>query len=558
MLGGLLIFLFLIVGVALISHQFNNHKAIRIDLIKSYDWSHFAGSKKDSNRVKVYPLDRKIVRLDGETYQDNQPVNLAGPSLVYKGNFQLDMSVADFATGDNFEIYGSVPIVYDEWRFEPANLKLSPSKRGLSIECHSGNTAEPKVTQLSIADNQVKTLQIIAQGRNLWVGVNGSQPKNIGCRNVLKNGRVWFGAGNTSKSIWTLTALEATSFKKLGVLSGLTTSSTTQDIASLRALARLQNHKIKIGAAVSLNPLLTDNKYRNIAINQFSIWTPENELKTQFIHPARGVYSFTESDLLVDTALSNNIDIHGHALVFGEANPSWIKNSHPDQLESIMTEHITHVVKHFSGRINEWDVVNEPLSDDDKDYANGRDGMRRHIWYKAMGPGYVAKALNAAHQADPNAKLYINDYGLEADGQRWDTMIGLLKSLQSQGVSIDGVGFEAHVYENGDSINPTVLSRHIKQLADMGLKARISEIDVHGENPIWQAKQYADVLRACTEQPSCMSFTTWGISDKYGSTTDIGTYPLSLGDDLIWDKNFKPKPTYDYLVRVLGNVADRP
>jgi endo-1,4-beta-xylanase len=171
-----------------------------------------------------------------------------------------------------------------------------------------------------------------------------------------------------------------------------------------------------------------------------------------------------------------------------------------------------------------------------------------------MGKDYVAIALNAAHAADPSAKLYINDYGLEADGERWTALLQLIGQLQAQGVPLDGIGFEAHVYDNGDHIDPTVLEQHIEQLAKLGLVSRISEIDVHGEDSKYQAGEYTGVLKACLHESSCAAFSTWGITDKYGSTTDTGVYPLSYGNDLLWDTDLKPKPAYTSLIQLLKNT----
>ena len=120
-------------------------------------------------------------------------------------------------------------------------------------------------------------------------------------------------------------------------------------------------------------------------------------------------------------------------------------------------------------------------------------------------------------------------------------MINLLQALKSAGVPIDGVGFEAHVYEVGDQINGAVLSEHMQQLARMGLKARISEIDVHGESPQVQSQQYGAVWSACLSNNNCSAFSTWGITDLYGSTTTDHTYPAEYGDDLLWNDHYVPK-----------------
>ena len=106
-------------------------------------------------------------------------------------------------------------------------------------------------------------------------------------------------------------------------------------------------------------------------------------------------------------------------------------------------------------------------------------------------------------------------------------------------------------HEPADTIDPAALKRHMQILASMGLVSRISEIDVLGDEPEFQAKQYSDVLAVCMNEPTCTSYGVWGISDLYGSTVLSDRYPINLGDSLLWDENFKPKPAVDSLKSVL-------
>ncbi|HEX9679449.1 MAG TPA: endo-1,4-beta-xylanase, partial [Candidatus Saccharimonadales bacterium] len=260
---------------------------------------------------------------------------------------------------------------------------------------------------------------------------------------------------------------------------------------------------------------------------------------------------FTDADNILAMAEANGQAVHGHTLVFAKSNPSWMTDAPKKDLPKIMTEHITNVVEHFKGRINTWDVVNEPLSEKDEDYENGGPGLRQHFWEKAMGETYIDKAFSAARAADPSAKLYINDYGIEHDDKRWDAFLALVKRLKSRGVPIDGVGFESHVYQPTDEIDFKIMRSHIRSIAALGLDVRISEIDVTGTDPKFQSEQYVGVLSLCISEPSCSSYTTWGVSDLYGSTTVADRYPLLLGTSLLWDKDMKPKSAYSALQDVL-------
>jgi endo-1,4-beta-xylanase len=252
-------------------------------------------------------------------------------------------------------------------------------------------------------------------------------------------------------------------------------------------------------------------------------------------------------------AEANDQAIHGHALVFAKANPPWMTETPDDELAGVMTDHITNIVGHFKGRIASWDVVNEPLSEKYEDYEAGGLGLRQHFWFEAMGEQYIDIAFKAARAADPSAKLYINDYGIEHDDRRWPAFYALLQRLIARGVPIDGVGFESHVYFETDEIDIAFLRKHIQMIEALGLDVRISEIDVLGDDPQFQNQQYSDVLAVCLSEPSCNSYTTWGISDRYGSTTISERYPLLLGDSLLWDKDMNPKPALVVLQNVLRN-----
>jgi endo-1,4-beta-xylanase len=174
------------------------------------------------------------------------------------------------------------------------------------------------------------------------------------------------------------------------------------------------------------------------------------------------------------------------------------------------------------------------------------------MWFDTMGEEYIDIAFKSAKAADPSAKLYINDFGLEKDGKRWDALLSLISRLKARGVPIDGVGFESHVYHApADTIDPAVLKQHIQTLALLGIESRISEIDVLGDDPVFQAKQYADVLQVCISQPTCTSYGIWGVTDLYGSTTLSDRYPTVRGDSLLWDATYTPKPALKSLQDIL-------
>lgn len=542
----LLCSLLIIVLVAGLFALPKNESTQTIDLIGGYDWSHFAGAKQTEHGLTISPLTRTIQAQDNANEWANPPVNLAGPSLKYTDDFKIDVTTDGLNIGNSIRLYGGVPIVYDEWRLEPASIDIKNEGEYLKVSLWDGESSNADSVKEYSISAAPKNLRFEKSNNLLTLVADGNYIFGVDAKPVFRSGKLWFGVSIGSSRSLLIKSMSVSS--KPGVVSvheGLNTTAQTPFSAG----------RIKFGAAVSLNPLLTDEKYRELALNNFNIWTPENELKTQFIHPNQNIYSFNEADLLVDTAINNNIAVHGHALVFGEANPPWIRTAPDSQKQAIMIDHINNVMSHYKGRIKGWDVINEPLSDEEGAYGNGDNGLRKHLWYQALGPEYISTALKAARAADPEAKLFINDYGLEADGQRWQALLKLVDSLQAQDVPLDGIGFEAHIHESSDRVNREVLSKHMRDLARRGLSVRISEIDVFGEEGTTkQATDYTSVLIACMGQPNCVAYSTWGISDKYGSTTEYESYPPIYGNDLLWDSAFKPKPAYQEVLKILENV----
>lgn len=515
---------------------------LQTGILADSSWEYVPGVAKTAEGIHIVRTGRAIVNQDGTDNQTNPPVNFAGPYLAVSGDFTVQTTVKQAVTaGARLRFYGAVPLIYDEWRYETPSVEVAVDVNGLTVRLWDGRSDNPRVTKsiaAAVSDEMAITLAREASMIRLYIGnVLVGETPDLG---VFSSGKVWLGVEATKDSSgWDINGLTVSGMNG-GSASWLEAPNLTAEKNTgsfLRNLVAATYPTKYVGTAVAGAPLAIDEAYRTLAIGQFNMWTLENELKPQFIHPSQGTYTFGEADLLVNAAFANNIAIHGHALVFGEANAAWVRNAKPADLQKIMTDHITTVVSHYKGKIREWDVVNEPLND----YEDTGDGLRHHLWYNAMGEQYIDIAFKAARAADPQADLYINDFGLEADDERWDEFVALLQRLQSRGVPIDGVGFQAHVYERSDQIDFGVLKAHFKQLETMGLKVRISEMDVTGDDSSFQASQYAGVFKICMEAVNCTAFSTWGLSDKYGSTTEYHAYPLEYGNDLLWSERLQAK-----------------
>lgn len=533
------------------------------DLITEYQptWIHLPGTSRSDNGITVKPLSFTIVEQNGSRGQSNPPVNLYGAHLKVGGDFKLRATLENVTSKATLSLYGQVPIIYDEFRYEHGTLHLSFENDTLSVQIWNDNELTSEKVFTIDRTAHTKKIEIVRHDGLVSFILNDVAIGGIPEGELFKGGEVWFGA-SAENNEWLLSHLRAERLNNASIQVIDTSSlsvrpSLGQVQPGLQQLAQLRRPGFTIGAAVALAPLVSDPDYTRVALgNNFGSFTTENALKWQFVHPVQGIYDFREADAIVGLATRHAIQVHGHTLVFGEANPEWVTSlptatpQDKQRVEEIMLEHITSVAGHYAGKIHTWDVVNEPLADYDE-FEAGEGPLRNHIWHKAMGKEYIAKAFHAARAADPNAKLFINEFGLEEDGERWDAMYELVKQLKGQGVPIDGVGFQAHVYERADRISAATLRRHIQELAQLGLQSRISEMDVYIEDgQSVQAQQYSAVLQACLEESSCISFTSWGISDRYNMFRDDDG-SLQYGQDFLWDQDMLPTPAVAALRHIL-------
>lgn len=304
---------------------------------------------------------------------------------------------------------------------------------------------------------------------------------------------------------------------------------------------------IRVGSAVSDSALSTDAEYAQILGQQFSSITPENEMKWSSVEAERGVLTFGPADAEVQFAEQHHQLVRGHNLVWHNQLPAWLTSGSftNAQLAEILRQHIFTEVSHFRGKIWQWDVVNEPFNDDGT--------LRSTIWEQALGPNYFADVLRWAHEADPHARLFLNDYNIEWIGPKSDAMYALVKSLKEQHVPIDGVGFETHL---GLQFGLPSMQENLQRFADLGLDVSITEMDVRMILPATpellatQASWYAQVMQACIAVRRCVDFTVWEYTDKYSWVPGFFT---GQGAADIYGENLSPKPAYAALIDALKN-----
>lgn len=314
----------------------------------------------------------------------------------------------------------------------------------------------------------------------------------------------------------------------------------------LRELA--EKRGVYIGTAVAAAPLRKEPLYRETIAREFNIVVAENAFKFGSVHAKKSKFDFKDTDLLVKFAEANRMKLRGHTLVWHRQNPKWLTegNFTRNELIKILKEHIQTLVGRYRGKILAWDVVNEAIDDQTGSYRT------ESFWYQKLGADYIKLAFEFAREADPEAKLYYNDYSAEGMNVKSDGIYKLLADLKKQGVPVDGVGWQMHL-ENGFRIERQH-RENAKRLAALGLELSITELDVRLKLPASeeelqkQAAAYRDVARFCLAESSCKALLMWGFTDKYSWIPR--EFP-NTGDALIFDNFYKPKPAFTALLESL-------
>jgi len=308
-----------------------------------------------------------------------------------------------------------------------------------------------------------------------------------------------------------------------------------------------------IGAAVAAQPLKDEEAYSQALAREFNVVVPENAMKFGSLRPSRTQFDFSDADAIVDFAEAHAMKVRGHTLVWHNQNPQWLVNENLSDSERsrILKEHIQTVVTRYRGRVYAWDVVNEAI-----DQNLGR---RETFWSKALGDDYLEQAFRWAREADPQAKLFYNDYGGEALGAKSEAVYRLLINLKARGIPIDGIGLQSH-FRTDQPPNMRDVATNMKRLAALGLEIHVTEFDVRMSLPSTeqelqkQAEIYRGYLSTCLSVSSCKAFLMWGFTDKYSW---IPGHIAGMGAALPFDGSYKPKPAYAALIDVLSTRMPR-
>jgi len=301
--------------------------------------------------------------------------------------------------------------------------------------------------------------------------------------------------------------------------------------------------KLYFGSATD-NPELPNAEYVAILDQEayFGQITPGNSMKWDATEPEQGVFTFSGGQQIVTLAQGNNQLIRGHNCVWYNQLPSWVANGvfTPAELTEIIQLHCGTLVGNWKGQIYAWDIINEPFNDDGT--------WRADVFFNTLGESFIPIALEAARAADPNAKLYINDYNIEFEGVKSAAMMELVQGLKANGTPIDGIGFESH-FIVGEV--PTDIQATMEAFVALGVEVAVTELDIRMTLPetaellAQQKADYTTVITACNAVPGCVGVTIWDYTDLYSWIP--GTFP-GQGAACPWDENFVKKPAYDGII----------
>lgn len=339
--------------------------------------------------------------------------------------------------------------------------------------------------------------------------------------------------------------------------------------------------KFLIGVAMNSEQIIESDIVSNALITKnFNSIVAENCMKSEIIQPVEGEFDFSLADQFVKYGEKHRMAIIGHTLVWHSQAPNWFfvdEKGNPTTREVLierMKKHITTVVKRYKGRVKGWDVVNEAINDDGT--------MRESPFYKIIGEEYIQLAFQFAHEADPKAELYYNDYSMALEGRR-KGVVEMVKKLQQQRVKISGIGMQGHLAMDFPTVGE--FEKSIIVFSELGVNVMITELDLsvlpspwsntganisdkatyeEKMNPYklgvpaevnaeWESLMTDFFKMFIKHQDKITRITLWGLTDNQSWKND---WPIKGRTDypLLFDRNYQPKPIVENIIKMAGNI----
>jgi len=363
------------------------------------------------------------------------------------------------------------------------------------------------------------------------------------------------------------------------LVSDLAAEAPEEDADPEPTLAGVYADRFLIGTCIGSGNLRDEAAVNNATMRfiptQYNAVTPENCMKWGPIHPEPGRYDFAKADRLVDFAEAHGMKVFGHTLVWHNQTPDWVFEDDDgndvtrEVLIERMRDHIHTVVGRYKGRIHAWDVVNEATRNDRKNDADGP--LRKSRWRSIIGDDYLAMAYRFAHEADPDAILIYNDYGLVNDTKRAQ-YIAVVKQLLADGVPVHAVGLQGH-WGPWHPQEPK-LRRMLEEIGGLGLPMHITELDhnlLHGIKK--EEDPYADGLPDDIAQKQAAMYATWfkvfadhadridrvSFWGPHDGQTWLRHWPKGVKRaqyPLLFNEQMQPKPAFAAAIDPEGFLAD--
>ena len=311
-----------------------------------------------------------------------------------------------------------------------------------------------------------------------------------------------------------------------------------------------------IGTAININKLINDEALMALQTSNFNSITATNDMKMHSILPFEKQFNWKNSDTILDYANKHNQRIFGHNLIWHSSIPKWVEEKGANDnvwLGTFMKDYIQEYVGRYKGKVAGWDVVNEAFESKGGEY-------RKTFWYNNLGQEYIANAFRYAHEADPDAVLFYNDFNIERDTEKLDAVLKMVDEFKKEGVPIHGIGFQMHIRMDTPD---EVIAYSLKKAAETGLQIHLSEVDIifnsHNDERLGgienyhsitnemkqaQAEKYKNLVlmyRKIVPKEQQFGITFWDFTDRDSWVKGF----FNMKDwPTIYDDDLKPKPAY--------------